>query len=267
MDRYFIALDMDGTLLDDEKNISTLTRDTLITLKNMGHKIVFASGRPFRTMQRYYDELDLDTPLISYNGGAIYSGRSLFKTRETTFKREDVLKIYESYDLNKLKNAICETSESVYLLYDDEAFLLWFNYTDIDKRIGDLKEILDVNPMTLLFHFKERNDASDLSKTARRINPHLFVRAWSGGEFAELSYDYINKYKATLEIASFYDIDEDHIMAFGDADNDIEMMENAHISIAMSNASATLKEKAMHVTKEDNNHDGIALFLKNYFKI
>lgn len=267
MEKYLIVLDMDGTLLNDDKIITPLTRDTLVDLKNMGHKIIFASGRPFRTMQKYYDELSLDTPLISYNGGAIYGGRSSYLDEETTFNLQDVLKIYERLDLDILLNCICETFDSVYLLHDDEAFLTWFNYEDINKYIGDFKEILNVNPMTLLFHFKEKNDAKEISKIARSINPSLFVRSWSGEEFAELTYDYVNKYKATLKVASFYNIDEDHIISFGDALNDIEMMEKSKISIAMKNASEEVKEKAMYVTKEDNNHDGIALFLKSYFNL
>ena len=73
MDSYLIAFDMDGTLLNDKKNISFLTRHYLKKLSRQGHKIVLASGRPSRAMNRYYDELGLSTPMICYNGAYLFS--------------------------------------------------------------------------------------------------------------------------------------------------------------------------------------------------
>ena len=267
MKRYLIALDMDGTLLNDEKDITPLTKKALITLKNMGHKIVFASGRPYRTMLRYYEELDIDTPVIAYNGGAIYGLKSSYPDIETTFPLSDVLAIYNQYGIENLENTICETAKEVYLLHDDETFTTWFNYTHLEKHIGDLNETLNVDPMTMLFHFKGKNDMEELNQIASKVNPELFVRSWSGGEFAELSYKKVSKYHALRDIASFYHIPNTRIIAFGDAGNDIETLSNVGVSVAMKNGTEHTLEKAMHVTKEDNNHDGIALFLNEFFNL
>ena len=266
MKQYLIALDMDGTLLNDEKNITPRTEKVLIDLKKQGHKIIFASGRPYRTMLRYYEQLGLDTPIIGYNGGAIYCMKSTFPTKETTFDLQDVLKIYQFYGNDELKNIICESSSSIYLLKDDEVFSTWFSYEHLQKHIGDLKETLKENPMTMLFHFKENASAKRLSDIVKKVNSDLFVRVWSGGEFAELSYISISKYKAIREVADFYQIPQDHVLVFGDAGNDIEMLSNFELSVAMINGTPETKKSAKYITKKDNNHDGIALFLEEYFQ-
>ena len=75
MKKYLIALDMDGTLLNNNNQISNLTKEYLINLASQGHKIIISSGRPIRGIISYYNELKLDTPIICYNGAYIYPGK------------------------------------------------------------------------------------------------------------------------------------------------------------------------------------------------
>ena len=70
---YIIALDMDGTLLNSKKEISFKTALYLKKLSKQGHKIIISSGRPKRSIERYYNQLKLNTPVIGYNGELIYS--------------------------------------------------------------------------------------------------------------------------------------------------------------------------------------------------
>lgn len=69
-ERYLIAIDLDGTLLNDEKTISPLTMDVLKTLEKQGSFIVLCSGRASRSVQYFHDEvLKLESsPVICYNG-------------------------------------------------------------------------------------------------------------------------------------------------------------------------------------------------------
>ena len=70
--RYLIAVDLDGTLLTDDKRISTYTKLTLQKLIELGHYVVIATGRSNRMSILYYDELGLKTPLINSNGAFIH---------------------------------------------------------------------------------------------------------------------------------------------------------------------------------------------------
>ena len=70
--KYLIALDLDGTLLKDNKKISIKTRYFFKNLAKRGQIIIFSSGRPIRALLNYYNQLKLDTPIISYNGARIF---------------------------------------------------------------------------------------------------------------------------------------------------------------------------------------------------
>src|SRR5690625_5759767 len=72
-DIRLIALDMDGTLLDDEKHISDFTRSQIKKAHDRGVHIILSTGRPLSTCSNYVRELDLNTYLITCNGGQIYS--------------------------------------------------------------------------------------------------------------------------------------------------------------------------------------------------
>ena len=82
MDRYLIAIDIDGTLLNKDRVISKATKEYLLKLSNEGHLIVLASGRPIRSLVQFHDELKLDTPLICYNGALVFSLNDKLNTRK-----------------------------------------------------------------------------------------------------------------------------------------------------------------------------------------
>ena len=61
MQPHLICLDLDGTLLNDNKEISSYTKQVLNELQQRGHQIMIATGRPYRASQMYYHELNLTT--------------------------------------------------------------------------------------------------------------------------------------------------------------------------------------------------------------
>ena len=72
MNRYLIALDLDGTLLKDDKTISPTTKKYLKELEDKGHLIVLTSGRALRSVLEYYKDIGLSTsPVIAYNASSI----------------------------------------------------------------------------------------------------------------------------------------------------------------------------------------------------
>src|SRR5690606_41588100 len=70
--QHLIALDLDGTLLKDDKTISTKTKATLEKAKKAGHAIMIATGRPYRSSSMYYQELGLTTPIVNFNGAFVH---------------------------------------------------------------------------------------------------------------------------------------------------------------------------------------------------
>lgn len=78
-------------------------------------------------------------------------------------------------------------------------------------------------------------------------------------------YSDVNVHKANglREIAALHHFTLDQVMAFGDSDNDVEMLKEVGISVAMGNASESAKQVAKYLT-QDNAHDGISNFIKQY---
>ena len=76
----------------------------------------------------------------------------------------------------------------------------------------------------------------------------------------------INLLSSILEIAKYYNIKKENIIAFGDAENDVEMLNVAGTSIAMKNSKKELIEKVKIVTKKDNDHNGIYHTLKQILR-
>ena len=68
-ERYATTFNMSiGTLLNDNKEISSYTKQVLNELQQRGHQIMIATGRPYRASQMYYHELNLTTPIVNFNG-------------------------------------------------------------------------------------------------------------------------------------------------------------------------------------------------------
>jgi len=120
MEKYLIVLDLDGTLLYDWKTLKEDTKDYLLELSKEGHKLVIATGRPFRSSERYYKMLELDTPIINYNGGLVTSKNDdNFQCFSLTVEKEYIIDIFEKTK-NYIKNAFGEIGDDIYLLHDTE---------------------------------------------------------------------------------------------------------------------------------------------------
>lgn len=72
MEKHIIALDLDGTLLTDQKTISEKNLKTIQAAKEAGHIVVIATGRPHRGSKQYYAQMDLTTPMVNMNGAYVH---------------------------------------------------------------------------------------------------------------------------------------------------------------------------------------------------
>ena len=258
MDKYLIALDMDGTLLNSSLQIEKKTSSYLSYLEKQGHIVVIASGRPFRSIEPYYNELGLTSPCICYNGAYIYSSSHEFE-KDTFFIPKDVcIDVVSSLDRSRLINVMCENSSSMHLLHQDDVLGKYFFMDKINIIYGELKDTLKDDPNIIIFRASDERDDFKENITQAVEKHGLKIRFWSGlSSFSEIYSPYVTKAHA---------LNKKNIIAFGDAPNDLEMLEEAGIGVAMKNASSELLSKAKYVTPFDNNHEGIYHFLKEFFE-
>ena len=68
MTKKIIAVDLDGTLLNSDSQISDFTKEIIKKVAEKGHQVIITTGRPYRMSKDFYRELDLNTPMINFNG-------------------------------------------------------------------------------------------------------------------------------------------------------------------------------------------------------
>lgn len=267
MNKYLIALDLDGTLLYDWETLKKETVEYLLKLKTKGHKFVIATGRPFRSSEMYYKMLELDTPIINYNGGLVTSKLDDdFQCFSLTVEREYVLDIF---DKNKqyIKNAFGEIGDHVYLLHDTEEIRpLLHLFNGAKLTVGDFKDTLPGNTNGFIIIANEGQGQFIEDFVEKKYKGKVLHRNW-GNEYSfiiELFTPETNKGNGLKYVADYLGFKPENVIAFGDGHNDIEMLEYAGLGIAMSNAHFSLKEVADLVLENSNKENGIEKFLMSF---
>ncbi|WP_078548164.1 Cof-type HAD-IIB family hydrolase [Litchfieldia alkalitelluris] len=265
---HLIALDLDGTLLKDDKTISSFSKSVLKKAREEGHIVVIATGRPFRSSSMYYKELGLDTPIVNFNGAFVHHPLSnAWGVYHQPMDLKTVKEIVEASEEFRVHNILAEVIDDVYFHYHDEKLLDIFSLGDPTIQTGDLRQILHHDPTALLIHPKEDHVDSvrkHLSDVHAEVIDH---RKWGAPwHVIEIVKSGLNKAVGLQRIAEYFNIPKDRIIAFGDEDNDFEMIEYAGHGVAMGNGIKQLKNLANSITLT-NEEDGIAVYLKEHLKL
>lgn len=264
--KKIIAFDMDGTLLNDKKKISFLTKLFLRNLSKKGYLIVLASGRPSRALNKYYKQLKLKTPMICYNGAYVFNPNDKnFPTIEFEFPKNIICEVLEKIKCH-IKNVMCETDTEIWVDKKDEYLAKFFWYENMDVHYGELSKTLTKDPMTCIVQTPfEYRDTKEIDKVLDKY-PHLGARFWTGSPYFELFYKATSKGEALKKICEYYKIPTKNLIVFGDAENDVEMFNEAGCSVLMKNSQYDLKEKTTMISVKDNNHNGIYFTLKKILR-
>jgi Cof subfamily protein (haloacid dehalogenase superfamily) len=265
---YLIALDLDGTLLTDNKTISARTKETIAKARNQGHIFMISTGRPFRSSVQFYNELQLDSPIVNFNGAFVHHPLNrnwgIYHQPMSLDVAKDIVNASHNF---QLFNIIAEVVDDVYFHYHDEKLLEIFCKDKPKITTGDLRKFLLEDPTSLLIHA----DVKDVPSIRRHLSDvHAEVidhRRWGAPyHIIEIVKAGLNKALGIQRVADYYQIPRENIIAFGDEDNDLEMIEYAGIGVAMNNGIDALKNIANEVTLS-NEENGIAVFLENYFNL
>lgn len=261
MKPHLIVLDLDGTLLTDDKRITEKTAQTIQKVKEEGHAVMFATGRPYRATELYYKQLGLSTPVVNFNGAFVH--HPLDNSMETIHKTLSLSTVKEVMDtMQKFpwSNMVAEVKDKVYVHYHDELVLDNFKMGKPVVTTGDIQKYLKDDPTSLLI----QANASDIETIQAHLQQaHAEVvgnRTWDSpwGHVIEVFPSGLSKAAGLAHVSKWLDIPKERIIAFGDENNDLEMIDYAGVGIAMSNGIDELKAIADDVTTFSNNEDGIA---------
>ncbi|MFC1671842.1 Cof-type HAD-IIB family hydrolase [Planctomycetota bacterium] len=263
-----IALDLDGTLLDDERNVPKENKTALRAAADRGVVIVLASGRMTESIAPYADVLGIDVQIMGYNGarvvGTAADGRPVLFHRPLRSEYADyIIEFHE--DSGVQLNYYLD--EKLYAK-NDERMRVWAEfYSDRTKSVvhyvDSLRQFKGSAPTKLILVSDpdRRNELYDefrpkLSGTVNVIK--------TNPEYLEFLHVTVNKGVALQGMCDTLGISINQAMACGDGDNDTEMIAAAGVGVAMSNASEASLAAADYVTTNDNNAAGVAEAVEKY---
>ena len=267
--RYLIVFDLDGTLLDSEKKIQPKTEKIISYLRKKGNIVSIASGRPGRSVKEYSDFLSLDGPYAGYNGALIEDPYDRdFKTIYKVIKKECLLDFLSHFRESSFDNLMIEDEINQYYLHENEDYVNFFHPEGMKIHIGSVLENLKGDVRTCVMKIKDPAMKNEMKKYLESIVTDMSIRWWTDTDaFGEFVFYDTNKSTAVNYLSSYYGIDNEHVICFGDAMNDEAMIKNAGVSYAMKNGDERLKEIARFITPEDNNHEGIYYALLDFFHL
>lgn len=255
-----IAFDIDGTLVPRGHNsIPQNTKASIKKLQEMGYKILLATGRMPRFIHQDVIETIRPDFYVTINGQLIVDDH--LETIHGERLRLD--------EIHLMIETGRKMGFGVGLKYADKLHV----YSDFDNFARIYLHGIE-DQIYLLKNMENEPLPTEASYGAFLIgNEEDIITLEDKIKHARLSYSYpmayeafdatIGKAKAIQWVLDHYGIENDEVMAFGDADNDISMLESAGIGIAMGNAVDETKQIADFVTKADDD-DGITYALKHY---
>jgi Cof subfamily protein (haloacid dehalogenase superfamily) len=254
-----IALDMDGTLLNEDKQISAKNHKSLKEAKEQGVKVVLATGRPLVGIEKYLKELDLVTSenySVSFNGALVQNNNTGEIISKNVLNDDDVKYLYDlSLKLNVNRHA--NTTDSVITTVHNK-------YTEIESTINKIPtHIMDLSNLpsdTEVIKFMFVDEPSILDQVINNLPSTVYDKytvVRSAPYFLEFLHPMANKGAGVKAIAEKFDINQKEVICVGDAGNDVHMVEYAGLGVAMDNAFEELKSIANYITKS-NSEDGVA---------
>lgn len=248
-----IATDIDGTILNyDFSNFTLEVKKCINDLKNRGIKVVLATGRMHKAAQFLADELGIDTPIISYQGGFIKdkSGKVYYRKDLNPAYAREIIKWARD---NKIHINLY-MDDDLYVEKDDDIIRRYTKERLIKYKVCnfDNLEIKGVNKILAV----KFDDAQTVTKWLMYLQskyPDLYI-VKSTPYFCEISNKEATKSHAVKYLCKEWGIKKEEVLAIGDQNNDIELLKSGGIKVAMGNATEELKQYADYITDSvDNN--------------
>lgn len=261
-----ITIDVDGTLVNNQKVITKRTREALLKAQEKGITVTIATGRPEYGIDQYVDVLKLkeyEGFVCTYNGGKIIDCKTKEVVSNKLIDEDLVTKV-----LQKLKTLPVSTyvyGEDVLYTTGKDAYK--YDYSDkaasgsieIDPNLNDnfnskTNKILISAPHEVLLKYVDILNEDFKDKLSLTFSDPFYY------EFMPKN---VNKGYGITKLMNHLNIEKDEVLAFGDALNDKEMIEVAGIGVAMKNRDKNLIKVSDYVTLS-NEEDGIAYYLEKY---
>jgi len=241
------VFDIDGTLLEEGSRLDEKTREFLLTL-SQDHTLIFASGRMYRSIRQLLErEFGKLFPVIAYNGALIVdeTGKVLQEVTLDSNVAGGIIGFLRTVGVHR-QAYVCDV---LFVEEDNEKAKDYARHSDVEYVVvDDLAKLCKQHPPLKLLVIDE--DQRKLSDLARSLKERFPVDAYgSFPTYLEIVSPEIGKGKALGILAEVKGFSLAETVAFGDSDNDLELIETAAVGVAVGNATEHLKSRADYVTR------------------
>ncbi len=256
------AFDLDGTLLNSHHQLSDENREALQVLSANDVLVVLVSGRMHRSILPISNQIGLENPIISYNGGMVKHAITDEIYHHTPVPATDAHEIVKACIAQNLHLNFCWNDE-LYVAEKNEWSDLYEYRTGVPATpIGDLNLMVDRNPTKLLIIHPAEKLSPLLESFKSKYGEKLYVTQ-TQPEYIEFMNPDVTKGSALTALAKQCDIPIETVVAFGDSYNDESLLRTAGYSFAMANAVDPIKACADFITTS-NDDNGVAKALREF---
>ena len=262
-----IAIDMDGTLLNSNNEVSERTREAIDKAKEKGVHIVISTGRVLKSALYYSEALKLRNPIIACNGAIIVDesaniiyknpiDKSLIKAIIDVAKEKNIY--YHFYDESRFYSHI--RVEEVLAFYNEGS-----KENSIDMKVFEnIEEIIenkDLNVYKFIFIDDNKDNLQNLRLELDNMGNIGTSSSWTNN--IEAMGCNVSKGEAVKELCTKLNIKPEEVIAIGDSENDLSMLRLAGLGVAMGNGDELIKKESDYIT-DTNDEDGVAKVIEKF---
>lgn len=236
-----LALDLDGTLLTENKEITETAKYYIQEAVKQDVTVIFSTGRGIQTTEHLWKELGLNSPMVLLNGAELWKGPGEVAERHV-LPKEEIKRLHQ-------------------LASDHDAWFWGYSQESLTSKRKWTDDMIERDWMK----FGIRHDDLDLMASLRKE-----VEGWGTLEVTrsaeinmEVSCKGISKESGVRKVCDWLGIDMSEVMAVGDNMNDFKLINAAGCGVAMGNADQELKRIADETT-DTNEHHGVAKAISQY---
>lgn len=263
-DIKIIMCDLDGTLLDENERLTIKTIQTMRRIKEKGYLFGLATGRPMCSVEKLMTQFEVSgvvDMVVALNGGHI---------KDYVLQKEEHHYLIDGHLIKKVVqhfegfpvNFGVYLDDSLAVMYDDALAKRLALSDQIPYQVVDFNKIYNSQQSKLIVI----TDPMDMKKVV--FHGDLFhdpqLKSLQAGKIEyEYMHPQLSKSFGLNQICEWHHFTLENMLAFGDADNDADMIKNAGIGVAMANASDLTKSVADDITLS-HQEDGVADYLLKY---
>lgn len=257
-----IVVDMDGTILNEESNLSSRTEEALKRAIASGIKIISATGRMYTSAKPILRRIGIDAPCIFFNGALIRNPQTDETAYERTLGTDLTSELLAFYRENNWYIQMYH-NDKLLVLDDNDERCKYYEKTSRVKAVSMGESFWEFDGASVkMLAMAFESDLFDLmiKRTVEKFADRLYTTtSWSS--LVEMVHPEVNKARSLTLVAESLGVEQRKVLAFGDGANDKEMLAWAGVGVAMGNAPDGVKECA-DIIAPDNGNDGVAVIIE-----